>query len=440
MTHESRKARTSLLYAELRWMMRLRWVAAAIIFLVGLGRCPFLDWNDRSAEIVCLGILIALFNTGAWAIVRFKPQIAQSEKSVQVFATTQLYVDLVCLTTMVLWTGGARSEILGFFVFHMVFASLLQPRLRAYAAAVVSIFMVCGSLWFTHRLPGTHPEHVTLFFWGAMLLVTVYLSDRISRGLYRRELERDEVNRRLQSTLDRLKDHQEALIQHEKMVAMGQLASGVAHEITNPLASMDSVLQLMQRDQASPRKDSVAALREQIQRIQRIVNQLTNFAHAGKGTFEVLPVNDVVQTSLDMLNLDRRMNNVRLECSLGGDVGTARLNRHALEQVLTNLYRNALDAMAGRPGPHLTVSTGRHDGHWTIKVADNGSGIAPENLPRIFEPFFTTKPVGHGTGLGLSISSNLVREHGGRLEVESQPGRGTAFTVFVPSGETGEQS
>jgi two-component system NtrC family sensor kinase len=375
-----------------------------------------------------------------WLVARFAHHLVTTERGVQVFATTQLYVDLLCLTLMVIWTGGTKSVVLGFFVFHMVFAGLLQPRLRAYAAAFIAITMVCGALWFTNQFPETRGDQFVLFSWGVAQFVMAYLADRISRSLYRHDRAREEVTRRLQDALDRFKEQQDALIQHEKMVAMGQLAAGVAHEIINPLASMDGVLQLMQRNPETPRQDSVVALREQIQRIQRIVNQLTSFAHAGKGTFEVLPVNDVVQASLDMLALDRRIKNVQVSSDLDSKAGSARVNRHALEQVLTNLYRNALDAMSDRKDARLSVRTQRLDGHCTIRVADNGSGIAPDHLPHIFEPFFTTKPVGQGTGLGLSISSNLVREHGGRLEVQSEQGVGTTFTIVVPVGESGAAS
>ncbi len=425
-----------MLYAELRWLMRLRWVAAVFVTAAGLSLCPFLDWSSRAAEIVVLGLLIALFNTGVWLVARLAPAIVTHARGVQIFATTQLYVDLLCLTLLVMWTGGADSVVLGLFVFHMIFAGLLQPRIRAFACAIIAIVMVCSALWYTKQFPDSRPERLALFSWGFAQLVAVYLADRISGHLYRHDLERDEAARQLEATLSRFKEQQDALIQSEKMVAMGQLAAGVAHEIINPLASMDGVLQLMQRNPSTPREESVGALREQIQRIQRIVNQLTSFAHAGKGTFEVMPINDVVQASLDMLALDRRIKRVQVSSELDAHAGSARVNRHALEQVLTNLYRNALDAMAERTDAKLVVRTQRLDGHCTIRVSDNGSGIAAEDLKHIFEPFFTTKPVGQGTGLGLSISSNLVREHTGRLEVESEPNAGTTFTVVIPVGDS----
>jgi two-component system C4-dicarboxylate transport sensor histidine kinase DctB len=133
-----------------------------------------------------------------------------------------------------------------------------------------------------------------------------------------------------------------------------------------------------------------------------------------------------------MLAFDRRLKTITLEATLSNDSGVARLNTHAMEQVLANLYRNALDAVESSPLPRLRVSTHGDNGSCIIEVSDNGNGIAPEHLTKIFEPFFTTKPAGLGTGLGLSISAKFVREHGGRLEVHSTLGQGTTFTIRIP--------
>lgn len=432
MTEESRNARTSLLYAELRWLMRLRWIASAAIVVVGLAAMRWPALEARGVSILALGVGVGAFNALVFALDRLRPGLHARWPAVLAFATIQLYADLVFLTLLALWTGGATSGVLGLFVLHMVFASLLQPRPNAYIAAGASAGMLAAGLWLTGQWPTTATELMMLLGWATTIVGTVYLAGRIARGLYRRELERVRRSRRLHATLARLKQHQETLVQQEKLVAMGQLAAGVAHEITNPLANMDSMLQLMQRNPGAPRPDATAMLREQVQRIQRTVNQLTHFAHPGKGDFEVLPVNEVVQASLDMLSLDRRMKKVRLEADLPDSAGFARLNRHTMEQVLTNLYRNALDAMAGVEQARLRVRTERRNGACSIIVSDNGCGIRGDQLPLVFDPFFTTKPVGQGTGLGLSISASLVQEHGGRIDVESDPGRGTTFAVRLP--------
>lgn len=432
MNAESVNARTALLYEELRWMMHLRWIAAGAVVAGGLVDWNWTAWLARSPQIVELGLAVAAFNTIVWLVDRARPGVHSRWPAVLVFATVQLYADLVALTMLALWTGGPSSGVLSLFVLHMIFAGLLQPRSMAYLAAASSALMLACGFWATAQWPSTMTDAALLGGWAASMFGAVYLSDRVSRGLYRRELLGVRQSRRLHTALASLKQQQDSLIQHEKLVAMGQMAAGLAHEITNPLSNMDSVLQLMQRNPGAPRPEAAAMLREQVQRIHRTVNQLTHFAHPGKGQFEVMPVNEIVRTSLDMLGLDRRMREVHLDADLSAAAGSARVNRHSLEQVLTNLFRNALDAMAGAGSPRLTVRTDRLNGECSILVSDNGCGISPENLAHVFDPFFTTKPLGQGTGLGLSISASLVQEHGGRLEVDSEPGRGTTFAVRLP--------
>jgi two-component system C4-dicarboxylate transport sensor histidine kinase DctB len=284
------------------------------------------------------------------------------------------------------------------------------------------------------------------------MVVTVFLVDRVSRAMYRHEAVRRAEIRRVNVMSEQLKEHQRALIQGEKLAAMGRLAAGIAHEITNPLASMDSVLQLMERKggDATIRSTTLASLREQIHRIYRTIRQLTTFAHPGSGEVESTSVNSIVHASLELLALNHSLPRIDVRQELSPDAGSARVNAHAIQQVLTNLLANALDAVAEREDARIAVRTSRRDGWCVIEVVDNGSGIAPEHLAKVFDPFFTTKPVGKGTGLGLSISLSLVREQGGELSVVSEQsaplgggtGGGTVFTLKLRSeatvGETSE--
>jgi signal transduction histidine kinase len=128
------------------------------------------------------------------------------------------------------------------------------------------------------------------------------------------------------------------------------------------------------------------------------------------------------------------MKKIRLDVALAPDVGRWRMLPHAIQQVMVNLMRNALDAMSDTLEPCLSVRTLRQqDGTVSIDVTDNGSGIRPEHMNRLFEPFFTTKPVGKGTGLGLSISYRLIEQQGGRITARSKPGQGATFRVTLPA-------
>jgi signal transduction histidine kinase len=218
------------------------------------------------------------------------------------------------------------------------------------------------------------------------------------------------------------------------MIAMGQMAAGVAHEVANPLASMDGLLQLLERrpDKATP--ENFARLREQIARITGIVRQLTDFAHpgAGGGEWREASVNDVIAKALEVLRFDRRLKRATVNKELDPNVPAMRIQPAALEQVIINMSLNAADAMEGVEQPTLRVTTQLRDGEVVIAIADNGVGMPAEVRRRIFEPFFTTKPVGKGTGLGLSISYSLIRKHDGQIEVASTPNQGTTFEIRLP--------
>ncbi len=423
--------RTRLLANELRWLMRLRWLGGGAILAFGVLDQVALRWYGTGAWLMVLGAGVLAYNVALWWGRGVGS--APSHRALAVLASVQIHLDLATLTLVALVTGGLSSPVLIFFVFHMVFAGLLQPRARAYAAAGFAIAAMGVGLWLSHAWPGTREAVVLGAAWVAAMVVTVYLADRMARSLYRREVARVRQLHRIRRMSSHLRQQQDALLHTEKLAAMGRVAAGIAHEITNPLASMDSVLQLMQRHPGGTGPESIAALREQIQRIHRTVRQLTAYAHPGPGWQESVAMEDVVRAALDVLAFNRRLELVAFESTIDPALGSVRVNPQALQQVLTNLIINALDATSETPAPRIGVHARRDGAECVIEVSDNGVGIEPENLPRIFEPFFTTKPVGQGTGLGLPICARLVREQEGTIGVASQPGRGTTFTIRIPA-------
>lgn len=423
------RGRARLLYGETRWLMRLRWAAGVVMIVVGVIHWKFLHVYQITYEPVVMGAAILAVNAGLVMLLRWRPGIAASLDNLITFASVQLHLDLLCLIVLAMWTGGATSPVLSAFFFHMIFAALLQPRNRAYVVSLTAVVGLALALWLSGQWPQTRQEAILVSAWVLTLIVTVYLTDSVARSLYQREAAHTRQLARIRALSETTRAQQNSLIQSEKMAAMGQLAAGVAHEITNPLASMDSVLQLMQRRPDVPRPEAVATLREQVQRILRIVRQLTTYAHPGMGRIETLPVNDLVRASLEMLTFSRKMQRVTVETDLSEDTGTAQMNAHALQQVLTNLLVNALDATADQPEPCISIRTRREGEVCIIDVADNGPGVTEEHQQRLFEPFFTTKPVGQGTGLGLSICARLVKEQGGTISLVSPPGEGAVFRI-----------
>ncbi len=297
------------------------------------------------------------------------------------------------------------------------------------------------------------------------------------------DLMSEELNSRLEEKLDteaalkQEKQEQEALIkrleaahnqllQSEKMASIGQLAAGVAHEINNPIGYVgsnlgtlrgyvDRLLNVLAAFEAIERelpegsvRDRLATLKAEsdltylkidisellaetgdgISRVRRIVQDLKDFSHADQGEWVLADLRKGLESTLNVVN-----NEIKYKARVVreyGELPALRCLPAQLNQVFMNLLINAAHAIEGQGT--ITIRTGVVNEEARVEIADTGKGIPAHLLTRIFDPFFTTKPVGVGTGLGLSISWGIVQKHGGRIEVESEPGRGTTFRVVLP--------
>ncbi|MGA2441404.1 MAG: ATP-binding protein [Tepidisphaeraceae bacterium] len=419
---------------ELAWFIRLRWIAGSAVALSGALDRFFLHWHAMSTQVLFLGMIVLFYNAALLWSLRDERQLKR--RHLLRLAVAQILLDLICLALLTGWTSGLRSPILGFFVFHMVFASLLLPRKLAYGSALAAIGLLAGSLAWTGQIPSTHAEMLILVGFSLTLLMTVALTNHITRDLRRQRRRLARQNKRIRAMARRLWLSQRAMVRQEKIVALGQMAASVAHEVMNPLANMDGLLQLAQHKPERMNADAISKLREQIARINAIVQQMRSLVHPADGQQQRLPLNDVVAQSIEMVRIDSRAKRLGIQANLAPNVGAVLIRPQALQQVLVNLLLNSLDALAEVRQPTLVVKTSRSDRWYVIEVIDNGSGIKPEHLNRVFEPFFTTKPVGKGTGLGLSISYNLIQRLGGMIDVTSQLGIGTKLTIHLPVPET----
>jgi len=227
------------------------------------------------------------------------------------------------------------------------------------------------------------------------------------------------------------------LVQSEKLAAVGQLVSGVAHELNNPLTSIAGLSEFLLEQKELGRKDRghLQVIQEQAQRAGRIVRNLLTFAR--KGSAERVPVdlNDVIRRTLSLTAYDLKLKDIAVERELSGVLPDVFGDRHGLQQVVLNLVTNAAHAVAENPRERprqITVSTW-FDGQVHLRVADTGPGIPDEIVQSVFTPFFTTKEPGKGTGLGLSITYSIVESHGGQITLEPRTARGgAAFRVDLP--------
>jgi PAS domain S-box-containing protein len=227
----------------------------------------------------------------------------------------------------------------------------------------------------------------------------------------------------------------EQLVQQEKLAAVGELVSGVAHELNNPLASVMAFAQLLLAAPAGaePDREAIDAINQEAKRAAKIVANLLTFARQHQPERTIADLNRVVQDTLELRRYALRTAQVEIDAHLDPDLPLTWADSFQLQQVVLNLLTNAEHALSNWSGEkRMVVTTARRGDQLVVSVADSGPGVSPENLSRIFNPFFTTKPVGEGTGLGLSISDGIVREHGGRIRVDSQPGHGATFEIELP--------
>ncbi len=226
----------------------------------------------------------------------------------------------------------------------------------------------------------------------------------------------------------------EKLAHSERLASIGQLATGVAHEIGNPVTGIACLAQDMRADlQATPgASEGLTQILTQTDRISRIVGSLSNYSHAGapdEFPAENLDLQQVINEAIDLVSLSQSGKQMIIQNNCVGGVYVAGYAQK-LVQVFVNLLTNATDA--SDPGQTISIDTGVSAKQVTISVRDQGKGIAEDHLPRIFEPFFTTKMVGEGTGLGLSLTYNIIQEHGGSISVSSKSGQGCRFDIVLP--------
>lgn len=237
---------------------------------------------------------------------------------------------------------------------------------------------------------------------------------------------------------------QTQLLQSERLSAVGQLVSGVAHELNNPLTSIMGYAELVQRDTgvSETTKADLRKIYEQAERSAHIVRKLLTFARQYAPAWEKTDINSTIEKTLDLLAYQLEVDNIHVVYDPDPALPYTQADVHQLQQVFLNIINNAHQAMKKAHGRGtLTVRTRTMGEGKTIFISftDDSPGIPPNIINRIFDPFFTTKEVGEGTGLGLSICYGIVTEHGGRIWAESEPGRGATFFVELPVVKSHEE-
>ncbi|REJ78338.1 MAG: HAMP domain-containing protein [Acidobacteria bacterium] len=241
----------------------------------------------------------------------------------------------------------------------------------------------------------------------------------------------NEMSRKMLSDIEELRKLNEQLIRTEKLAALGTLSAGVAHEVNNPLASISSLIQMIERNGGVDESisEKLALIQTQISRIKSVTKDMMDFARARPAARTAVDLNEVINTSLRLAGFDKQFQKLELSTELDPNLPAVLADSDQLQQVFLNLFLNARDAMPS--GGRLTVRTVQDGGSVGVTIADTGPGIGKEDLKKVFDPFFTTKSSGKGTGLGLAVCYGIITAHGGSLEPESTSD-GTQFTIKLP--------
>ncbi|HEY7350371.1 MAG TPA: ATP-binding protein [Ktedonobacterales bacterium] len=247
-----------------------------------------------------------------------------------------------------------------------------------------------------------------------------------------------ETTAEMQRREQELRDKQEQLVQAGKLATLGELTTGVAHELNNPLNNIGlfvgnamDLLELGKGDQ----EQILAELRQAMQQVRKageIISHLRTFGRAATFSREPVAIKPVIERALSLMREQMRLRQIEVVLALGPEDPVVIGNAIQLEQVFINLLTNARDALVNASRKNISITSTLRQDIFTLEVRDTGAGIPPGLEQRIFDPFFTTKDVGAGTGLGLSITYGIIQEHGGTIWVESQSGEGATFFVQLP--------
>lgn len=242
----------------------------------------------------------------------------------------------------------------------------------------------------------------------------------------------NEMSRKMRGDIERMRDITDQLMRTEKLVAIGTLSAGIAHEINNPLASISSMIQILERRDTLDEntRAELQMISEQVSRISQVARDMMDFSRTGTSERAEIDVHQILNTALRIASFDRSFKRIRVVTEFDRGLPTVVADEDQMQQVFINLLLNAKDAMPS--GGTITVSTCSEGGFAVVKVSDTGVGILLEDATRIFDPFFTTKPAGMGTGLGLAVCYGIVTAHQGTIDASKVPDGGATFTVRLP--------
>lgn len=414
-----------------RWFVHLRWLAismsCAIILAFG---CPVVDIIPLEALPSLLACLLALVVCNM-----FFSRYSRRNANPYTLIIAQMIVDLVILTLLVQFSGGIDNPFYFIYVVHVAIAGILLRKRDAYLVTAIacSLFIAIAVGQAAGIFPSVEFSEVSMVApYGLLLIVgrlatfvfvlflISFFTVRIMENLRAATREKDRLHNQM--------------IRQERLVVLGEVAAGVAHEINNPLHGVKSCIAMIKEKphEIAQSPEFLDLIEEGLERIALITKRLLQYSSKASFEFRETNINDVVKDSIAFVEHRSLQHATEIQCHLDIHIPLIQADTKSLSEVLINLLINAIDAVGKEGRIVLKSAMSGIPNHIEVSIEDNGCGIPAENLEKIFQPFFTTKPIGKGSGLGLSISKRIVEEHKGILSVGSEVGKGTRFILTLP--------
>jgi signal transduction histidine kinase len=408
--------------------VKIRWFGLVVGYaLVNLGSLPAGRQLVLNA-ILTVGLAYTLLDT--WYSYRGRIFLGRYPLSISLLEA--LFIGLLCY-----FDAGLDSHFRYFYILSLICCSIRHPSSVTYLTCALHCLSY-AVLALAVAPAGSGPAPVVLMLivlawvtWASNALARLLkqIGDYLGRLNAALQENQAALEERIAERSRQLQEAQAHVLHQEKMAAFGLLAAGIAHEVGNPLTSISSMVQMLQRRPNDPyTQNKLSLVSGQLQRIRLCLRELIEFSRPASGARGRVSLGEVLDEALNIAKYYKRTRGRIASPVLPADLPPLAGVRDQLVQVFLNLILNAIDAT--RRDGRIDLAVRRCPGGVEVAVRDDGSGVSPANADRLFQPYFTTKQ--HGTGLGLFVTRKLVQDHGGSVAFESSPGQGTVFRVYLP--------
>jgi two-component system NtrC family sensor kinase len=408
--------------------VKIRWFGLLVGYLLvnAAGQAPL--QRAVANAILTLGVGYALLDT----VYGLRGRVFLGRYPLVISLMEALFIGLLCY-----WQGGLHSPFRYYYLLSLICGAIRHSARVTY----VTCALHCASFSILFlALPEAQQQLLPFFLtlvvlvwvtWAAsaMALLLKRVGEHLGRLNQALEDNQAQLEERIAERTRQLQEAQAHVLHQEKMAAFGLLAAGISHEVGNPLTSISSLVQMLQRrDGDAYTQEKLALVSGQLQRIQATLRELINFSRPASAEPTRTCLAEVLDEALSIAKYYKRTKGRVIDRRVPADLPVLWARRGQLVQVFLNLILNAIDATAR--GGRIDITAAVQAGDVEIEVADDGPGVAPENIGRLFQPYFTTKKL--GTGLGLFVTRKLVMDHGGDMEHRGRPGGGSIFLVRLP--------